>query len=92
MHYRTLAFFLVSLMCRPCEAQQGCAVDGLGRVICALPGGGAAQDSLGRVETGLGQCVQDDLGRVMCSALPGGGAAVDGLGRAVCSGGCVSGQ
>jgi hypothetical protein len=73
------------------RAQQGCAVDSLGRVVCAPPGGGAAVDSLGRVVTGRGGCANDSLGRVVCSDTPGGGAANDSLGRVrTGSGQCVS--
>jgi hypothetical protein len=62
-------------------AEQGCATDALGRVVCAAPGGGAATDALGRVVTGAGQCERNSLGSVECARTPGGGAATDGLGR-----------
>ncbi len=71
---------------------QGCAVNSLGQVICAQPGGGAAVNSIGQVKTGPGQCVTNSIGQVMCSAVPGGGAAVNSLGQAVCAGGCVNGH
>lgn len=80
----------VSLV-HPVNAQQGCAVDSLGRVICAPSGGGAAVDGLGRVVTGRGGCATDSLGRVVCSDHPGGGAAVNGLGQVLTGPGeCVT--
>ncbi len=85
------AFILVAPLPQVAFAQQGCAVDSLGRVVCAPPGGGAAVDSLGRVVTGRGGCANDSLGRVVCSDTPGGGAANDSLGRVrTGSGQCVS--
>ena len=86
----SVLLFSISLV-QPVNAQQGCAVDSLGRVICAPPGGGAAVDGLGRVVTGRGGCATDSLGRVVCSDNPGGGATVDGLGRVQTgSGQCVT--
>ena len=71
---------------------QACLTNMLGQVVCAQPGGGAAKNALGQIQTGPGQCVTTNLGQVMCSAVSGGGAAINGLGQAVCVGGCVPGR
>lgn len=83
--YLKIAIFslvlILSYRIQNAYAQQGCAVDSLGRVVCAQPGGGAAANGLGQVVTGTGGCAKDSLGRVRCSDTAGGGAQVDGLGQ-----------
>ena len=66
----------------------GCLLDAIGRPVCAPPNGGIAEDSIGRVVCGSGQCVVDGIGRVLCSSVPGGGAIVDSIGSPRCVGGC----
>lgn len=65
----------------PANAQQGCAMDALGNVVCAAAGGGAAVDALGQVVIGKGGCANDSLGQVICSQTQYGGAAVNALGQ-----------
>lgn len=72
----------------PAHAQSSCVKDGLGRVVCAPPGG-TAVPTISGVACGLGQCVADGLGRLYCSSEKAGGATLDSLGRPVCVGGCV---
>lgn len=57
-------------------AQQVCAVNSLGQVICAPPAGGAATNS---------------LGQVICATNVG-SAAKNSLGQAVYTGDCVPGR
>lgn|SRR5574343_1956627 len=76
-----ITFFISVAGCSLAFAQQGCATDSLGNVVCASPGGGAAVNGLGQVVTGRGGCARDSLGQVVCAQTPYGGAAVNGLGQ-----------
>lgn len=90
-----IGLFLAVLSAVPIQAQQstnGCAVDSIGMVYCAPPGGGAAVDSIGSVQCGPGSCVVNSIGAVYCSSSPGGGAATDSIGSVKCTDGCVRGS
>lgn len=79
---RYLSILAISMsLADPVGAQQGCAVNSLGQVICAPPGGGAAVNSLGQVVTGRGGCAVNSLGQVVCANSPGGGAISNSLGQ-----------
>jgi hypothetical protein len=107
LYISTLLLGLAACLPLSVLGQQGRAVNSLGQVVFAPPGGGAATDSLGRVITGVGGCTKNSLGRVVCADTPGGGAMANSLGQvqtgpgqcvrnslgqALCAGGCVSGR
>lgn len=69
-------------------AQNGCAKDDLGRVLCA-PSGGSAVNTLTGVACAPGRCAVNSLGYAKCSRELGGGAIADNLGRIICVGGCI---
>jgi len=68
-----------------------CAANQRGEVVCTKPGGGMMNDQYGEQLCGLGYCVKDQRGNVLCSSHARGGATVDQSGNAVCAGGCVPG-
>jgi len=74
------------------DANAQCFRDVMGNTFCAPPGGGLSTNSLGVPMCGLGGCVRDSLGRVICSSVRMGYATLDGLGRAKCTGNCVRGN
>jgi len=83
-HRFLLPVFVISMtLAGPSVAQQGCARDSSGQVICAPPGGAAAVNSEGQVVSGRGECARDSYGQVICADTPGGGAAVGSDGKVV---------
>ena len=80
-----ISIFVLSVIAAPffiaAANADSCAIDSMGKVVCAPPVGGAAVDGMGQVVTGRGECVRNDMGQVVCSDSPGGGAAVDAMGR-----------
>jgi len=91
-----ISIFVLSVIAAPffiaAANADSCAIDSMGKVVCAPPVGGAAVDAMGRVRTGVGQCVRDNMGQVIYSSQPFGSAAVNGMRQPVCQGGCVPGQ
>lgn len=74
-------------LCPPPRAQ--CVKDRYGDWHCSGPGGGAVLDRYSQPACGIGRCVTDSRGEVMCSSMPGGRAAINRYGDAVCSEGCL---
>ena len=63
-----------------------------GKVLCAQTGGGALNDNDGNVRCGVGNCLKDDLGQVICFKEQGGDISIDEYGKVKCQGGCEDGK
>jgi len=70
-------------------AKQQCANDLYGQVFCAPKGGVLQNDAFGKFACSPGQCLQDDHGRLLCSAQKGGVVVRDPFKGIQCVGGCV---
>lgn len=71
-------------------AKSNCAQNNLGNIVCAPPGGTIMANKDGMIVCGLGQCVVNKNGTILCSAQPGGTAFVNDMGVAVCAGVCIT--
>lgn len=89
-HLLPTTFFLLWAATSTAFATGNCAQNNLGNIVCAPPGGNIMTNKDGMVVCGLGQCVTNRNGIVLCSAQPGGTASINELGMAVCTGKCVS--
>jgi hypothetical protein len=81
LRYVFMAFLLILVVSNSVSAHQGCAVNSIGQVICAPPGGGAAVNSIGQVVIGRGGCAVNAIGQVICADTAGGGAATNSIGQ-----------
>ena len=59
---------------------------------CSPPDGGIALSRYGVAQCGVGRCVSDIRGDLLCSKESGGSAAQDLYGNVVCTGGCAPAQ
>jgi hypothetical protein len=73
-------------LCAP--AGSHCVKDRYGAWFCSSPGGDAILNRVGNPVCGVGSCVVDIHGEVMCSTVPRGSAAIDMYAKAVCTSGC----
>jgi len=60
-----------------------------GQVYCSPPNGSIKLNQVGEILCGVGQCVTNSLGQMLCSSQPGGSAIIAALGNTLCTGGCV---
>lgn len=74
------------VVCGPADSR--CIVDHYGDWHCSASGGDAVLNRAGNPVCGVGRCVADLHGEVMCSREPRGGAALDRYSTAVCVSGC----
>ena len=79
--YAALMFSVFAAFSNMAGAQQGCATNSYGQVICAPPGGGAAVNSYSQVVTGRGGCAKNSYGQVVCADNSGGGATTNSYGQ-----------
>lgn len=77
-------------LCAPAESR--CVNDRYGDPYCSGSGGDAVLDRYGTAVCGVGRCVVQNDGEVMCSAEPRGSAALDRYSKAVCTSGCEPAQ
>lgn len=78
------------MRCAPAESR--CVSDRYGDPQCSGSGGDAVLDRYGAAVCGVGRCVTERDGTVMCSTQPRGSAALDRYSKAVCTGGCEPAQ
>ena len=62
------------------------------RTHCAPPNGTIPTDERNQLVCALGECIEDDDGRMFCSRVAGGSAIIDDDGRLKCVGGCIKPQ
>ncbi len=77
-------------LCAPAESR--CVNDRYGDPHCSGSGGDAVLDRYGTAVCGVGRCVMERDGNVMCSTEPRGSAALDRYAKAVCTSGCEPAQ
>lgn len=77
-------------LCAPAESR--CVNDRYRDPYCSGSGGDAVLDRYGTAVCGVGRCVMERDGAVMCSTEPRGSAALDRYAKAVCTGGCEPAQ
>jgi hypothetical protein len=75
------------VVCGPADSR--CVVDRYGDWHCSGSGGDAVLNRVGNPVCGVGRCVADIHGEVMCSREARGGAALDRYSTAVCASGCA---
>ena len=82
---------MVLLMSSTVYATENCRQNIAGKIVCAPVDGTITVDKYGEVVCGIGNCIVNPSGTVLCSILPGGTAIINDKGVAVCSsGGCRS--
>lgn len=86
----TLCTTLLTVSTPNAFARGNCAQNNLGNIVCAPPGGTILTNKDGMIVCGLGQCVVNKNGTILCSAQPGGTAFLNDAGVAVCTGICMS--
>jgi hypothetical protein len=74
-------------LCAPADSR--CVKDRYSAWFCSAPGGDAELNRIGTPVCGVGRCVTDLHGEVMCSTEPRGSAAIDIHAKAVCTSGCA---
>jgi hypothetical protein len=74
-------------LCGPADSR--CVVDRYGDWYCSGAGGDATLNRTGAPVCGIGRCVADIHGEVMCSTEPRGAAALDRYSKAVCTTDCA---
>ena len=72
-------------------ANAQCYTNPLGSTYCPPPGGGLGVNGLGTAMCGLGGCVKDAFGTIICSNQQHGYATKNALGTVKCTGRCVRG-
>ena len=70
------------------HAQQ-CILDRYRAAWCAPASGTAMKDRYDEVVCGVGACLRDIRGDIVCASEPGGATSTDVSGKASCAGGCV---
>ena len=76
-------------ICVSVYAENECATDFMGKVVCAPPGGTAVVTYMGEIICARGKCTTDNLGYLKCSSVKGGGVGKDLMGNVTCVGTCV---
>jgi hypothetical protein len=92
MNKTTYPIFLLALLFiipGTALSHQDCEINSLGKPVCAPPMGGITKDKYGQPVCGMGQCLANNLGNIVCSAQKGGYSTIDLRGQTVCTGGCI---
>jgi hypothetical protein len=66
-----------------------CILDRYGAAWCAPSNGTAAKDRYDEVVCGVGACMKDVRGDIVCTGEAGGATVTDVTGQTSCAGGCV---
>ena len=66
-----------------------CILDRYGAAWCAPANGTATKDRYDEVVCGVGACLKDVHGDIVCTGEPGGATVTDATGNPSCPGGCV---
>ena len=89
-HLFSITLFLFIASSSAAYAIGNCAQNKFAQIVCAPPGGTIMINKYDDVVCGIGKCVVNKSGTILCSSQPGGAAAFDASGTPVCAGACVS--